>query len=93
MGDYFKSLLESPSNKLPVSPQPGYASNDILHAPISNDEIKTVLQSLKRNKAPGVEGLPPIAFKLFNNQLIKPWFLYSTKFWRMKLTLKHGALV
>ena len=71
MGDYFKSLLESPSNKLPVSPQPGYASNDILHAPISNDEIKTVLQSLKRNKAPGVEGLPPIAFKLFNNQLIQ----------------------
>ena len=71
MGDYFKSLLESPSNKLPVNPQPGYESNDILDAPISNEEIKTVLQSLKRNKAPGVDGLPPIVFELFNNQLIQ----------------------
>ena len=71
MGDYFKSLLESPSNNLSVIPQPEYESNDILDAPISNEEIKTVLQSLKRNKAPAVDGLPLIVFKLFNNQLIQ----------------------
>jgi len=42
----------------------------MLDQPIVDEEVTAAIQTLKRNKAPGVDGLPPEIFKGFNSELI-----------------------
>ena len=42
----------------------------MLDQPIEEEEVISAIQALKRNKAPGVDGLLPEIFKSFNSQLI-----------------------
>ena len=44
--------------------------NPILDDPIEEEEVRAAIWLLKKNKAPGLDGLSPTAFKLFNSDLI-----------------------
>ena len=44
-------------------------TDETLDQPIEEQEIRVAIKSLKTNKAPGLDGLPPVIFKSFNNQL------------------------
>ena len=66
---YFMTLLDCPKdNENPnSSPQ---LENEMLDQPITEEEVTAAIQALKRNKAPGGDGLVPEIFKSFNSHLI-----------------------
>ena len=48
---------------------PLLASDNFLDEEIFEEEVSYAIKRLKRNKAPGLDGLPPELFKAFNNNL------------------------
>ena len=67
--DHFESLNNNHiSNKTPAYSR--YIIDSDLDSEIVNDEVWQAIQSLKRSKAPGMDGFPPELFKTFNNELI-----------------------
>ena len=90
MDQYFKSL-DGPENETIVNPVPGYEYNDILDSPINEEEVRMAIKYIKKNKVPGVDGLPPITFKLFNNHLIQFMTFLINKLLEEEVYLKLGA--
>ena len=69
-GQYFESLYDGPPNTPQVKCSPGSETNPILDDSIDEEEVRSAINSLKNNKSPGNDGLPPSIFKAFNSQLI-----------------------
>jgi len=67
---YFKSLLDGPEENGNSNSTLQVETDEMLDQPIVDEEVTAAIQTLKRNKAPGVDGLPPEIFKGFNSQLI-----------------------
>ena len=72
MDVYFKSLLDNKSEKSDTNP---FVSSShtvpILDEAIDDMEVRTALKARKKNKVPGLNGLPPLVFKMFHDQLVK----------------------
>ena len=64
LAEYFKDLHNSHPFSAPTHCWE-YIEDDILDSLISNEEIRSALNSLKVNKAPGIDQLPPL-FKMFD---------------------------
>lgn len=71
LGDYFKSLLDDNTENTHTNPQDHTDTVPILDEPIDELEVRAALKGLKKNKAPGLDGLPPLVFKMFHSQLIR----------------------
>jgi len=67
---YFKSLLDGPDRNGNLNNTLRVQIDEMLDQPIVDEEVTAAIQTLKRNKAPGVDGLPPEIFKGFNSELI-----------------------
>ena len=68
---YYKALLDSIDIDYNVNPVTSLVETDeTLDQPIEEKEIRVAITALKTNKAPGLDGLPPVIFKSFNNQLV-----------------------
>ena len=68
---YYKVLLDTTNIDYNVNPVTSLVETDeALDQPIEEQEIRVAIKALKTNKAPGLDGLPPVIFKSFNNQLI-----------------------
>ena len=65
---YFKSLLDCTESSGNCNNPPCVEPDEILDQPIE-EEVRVAIQELKRNKAPGMDGLLPGIFKSFNRQL------------------------
>jgi hypothetical protein len=65
-------------------------TNAILDDPIE-DEVREAISCLKKNKAPGLDGLTPTAFKLFNNQLTSFTTTLLTVYWNKGFSLIPGV--
>ena len=71
LGEYFKSLLDNKSENSDINPSVSSSYTvPILDEPIDDMEVRAALKALKKNKAPGLDGLPPPVFKMFHNQLV-----------------------
>ena len=71
LGEYFKSLLDNKSEDSDINPSvPSSHTVSILDEPINDMEVRAALKALKKNKAPGLDGLPPLVFKMFHDQLV-----------------------
>ena len=70
LGAYFESLLTGPEDRSHVDLPHDFEMDPILDDPIEEEEVRTAISCLKKNKAPGLDGLSPAAFKLFNSHLI-----------------------
>ena len=69
--EYFKSLLGDNTESISTNPIDSKVDSiPILDEPIDELEVKAALKALKKNKAPGLDGLPPLVFKMFHNQLV-----------------------
>ena len=69
LAEYFKDLHNSHPFSAPTHCWE-YIEDDILDSLISNEEIWSALNSLKVNKAPGIDQLPPSLFKMFDGSLV-----------------------
>ena len=68
---YFKSLLDCSDINSSVNPFISLVETDeTLDHPIEEKEVRVVIKAMKSSKAPGWDGLPPVIFKSFNNQLV-----------------------
>ena len=70
MKEYFEGLLNRPFSLAPVITLPSYKKDDSLDELITEDEIRLAIKRSKRKKAPGIDGIPPETFKLFDKQLL-----------------------
>ena len=71
LGEYFKSLLDDKSEDSDINPSVRSSHTvPILDEPIDDMEVRAALKALKKNKAPGLDGLPPLVFKIFHDQLV-----------------------
>jgi preprotein translocase subunit SecA len=61
---YFMTLLDSPKNNGNLN------ENDMLDQPITEEEVTAAVRALKKNKAPGGDGLLPEIFKCFNSNFL-----------------------
>ena len=68
LGAYFKSLLDNNTDNTYCNP-PVTSFVPILDEPMVKSEIAPALNMLKKNKAPGIDGIPSLVFKLFNDKL------------------------
>ena len=69
LAEYFKDLHNSCSSSVHTYNME-FIEDDILDSKISKDEIRSAIKSLKVNKAPGIDHLPPSLFKAFDNSLV-----------------------
>ena len=69
--EYFKFLLGDNTESISTNPIDSKVDSiPILDEPIDELEVKADLKALKKNKAPGLDGLPPLLFKMFPNQIV-----------------------
>ena len=67
---YFKSLLDCTESSRNSNNPPCVETDEILDQPIEEEEVRAAIQALKRNKAPGMDGLlPGIFYLLYNSSL------------------------
>ena len=59
-----KSLSDGPANNTYVRPLTGFETDPTLGNPIVEEEKRAAIQSLKNNKARGLDGIPAITFKM-----------------------------
>ena len=54
-------------------------------------EVRAALKALKKNKVPGLDGLPPLVFKMFHDQLVT--FATALFIKLLEQEAKYGAQV
>ena len=62
--------MNGPLPTKPIKATQGNEINTLTDTPFSEEEVLLAIKRLKRHKAPGPDGLPPVVFKLFNNSLV-----------------------
>ena len=67
---HFSDLADGPLPTTTIKATLGNEFNILTDTPFSEEEVLIAVKRLKRHKAPGPDGLPPVVFKLFNNCLI-----------------------
>lgn len=93
---YYKHLYTSESNTDPTNfdlflkhldlPKLNDSQRDILDSPLTTEELKSALDSMNSNKAPGLDGIPPELLKALWD-IVAPLILNSFNF-----ALEKGAL-
>ena len=62
--EHFSSIFQAhPTENNPENTQAGENADFILNNPITEEELKKVIMSLKNNKSPGIDGLISEIFK------------------------------
>ena len=67
---HLSNLNDGPLPTKPIKATQGNEINTLTDTPFSEEEVLIAIKRLKRHKAPGPDGLPPVVFKLFNNSLV-----------------------
>ena len=70
LGSYFGSLHKGTIKSNTIDAIPGYEKNENLDKPITEEELRNVLNGLNAKKAPGCDAIPAIVFKSFSDQLV-----------------------
>ena len=76
MADYFMKLNEC--DEIRKLHDPPCIEDDILDVTIDEEEVCGAINTLKYNKAPGLDRLPPELFKMFNQELVGFFQVYKT---------------
>ena len=88
---YFKSLLDGPDRNGNLNSTLRVERDEKLDQPIVDEEVTAAIQVLKRNKAPGEDGLPPERVLKANLSLSQ--LLSSRNFLSRRHTQMLGVLV